>query len=229
MNGKTWGIFIVIVIAIVSGMIYMSMQDKLDLSDIDKQAASEIFTAEGRNGNIGDHVFGNKDAKVLIIEYGDYQCPGCATTAPVVRAVAKKYEDSTALIFRNWPIPSLHPNGRAASAAAEAAGLQGKIWEMHDLLFATQKSWQSASVSERSTLFADYASQIGINVDKFNKDSASEAVAKKIDFDTALGKIKGVTGTPALFVNGKQIESASVLEEEVKSALKKAGVEVKSE
>ena len=132
MNGRTWAVFIVIVVAVIGGMVYMARQDKLDVSDVGKDKAAGVLAAEDRNGNIEEHVLGKKDAKVVIVEYGDYQCPGCSTAAPKAKAVAEKYKDNVALIFRNFPIATIHPNARAAAAAAEAAGFQGKFWEMHD-------------------------------------------------------------------------------------------------
>lgn len=228
MDAKRWIVFVIIVAAVIGGMVYMSMQNKLDISDISNEKIAGILPAEPRNGEIADNFTGKKDAKVVLIEYGDYQCPGCKTTAPKARAVAEKYKDHLTLVFRNFPITSLHPNARAAAAAVEAAGLQGKFWEMHDLVFENQVEWQSANVSERTDVFAGYSSQLGLDVDKFKEDLASEKITKKLDFDVAIGRKNGVEATPAFFIGGKQIETSSdsSLEDAVKEALKKEGVKI---
>jgi len=228
MDAKRWIVFVLIVVAIIGGMIYTSMQNKLDVSNISDEQISRILPAESRNGDIADHVTGNKNAKVVLVEYGDYQCPGCKTAAPKARAVAEKYKEHVALVFRNFPITSLHPNARAAAAAAEAAGLQGKFWQMHDLIYENQEAWGSASGTERTAIFVDYAKQFGVDEGKFKEDLASEKITKKLDFDVAIGRKNGVTGTPAFFIGGKQIEmtSDSALEDAIEEALKKEGIKI---
>ncbi len=234
MNGRTWAVFIVIVVAVIGGMVYMAKQDKLDVSDVDKNKVAGVLAAEDRNGNIEEHVLGKKDAKVVIVEYGDYQCPGCSTAAPKAKAVAEKYKDNVALIFRNFPIPSLHPNARAAAAAAEAAALQGKFWEMHDLIYANQNTWSQATTNDRTEIFLGYARQLTLNEEQFKTDLSSAEITKKINFDVAIARQVGVTGTPAFYVNGELAEvkdknDADYLENAVKEALKRAGIEVKEE
>ena len=232
MNGRTWAVFIVIVVAVIGGMVYMARQDKLDVSDVGKDKAAGVLAAEDRNGNIDEHVLGKKDAKLIIVEYGDYQCPGCSTAAPKAKAVAEKYKDNVALIFRNFPIPSLHPNARAAAAAAEAAALQGKFWEMHDLIYANQDTWSQASTNDRTEIVLGYARQIGLKEEQFKEGLSDARITKKINFDVAIARTQGVTGTPTFYINGELVEStndADYLENAVKEALKRAGVEVKEE
>ena len=232
MNGRTWAVFIVIVVAVIGGMVYMARQDKLDVSDVGKDKAAGVLAAEDRNGNIEEHVLGKKDAKLIIVEYGDYQCPGCSTAAPKAKAVAEKYKDNVALIFRNFPIATIHPNARAAAAAAEAAGFQGKFWEMHDLIYANQDTWSQASTNDRTEIFLGYARQIGLKEEQFKEGLSDARITKKINFDVAIARTQGVTGTPTFYINGELVEStndADYLENAVKEALKKAGVEVKEE
>ncbi len=208
MNGKSWIIFGVIVVAIIGGLIYISPKNTVDVSDIEN-GSGKILGAEERNGNIGDHVFGNKDAKVLLVEYGDYQCnPGCRlfheNFSPIMQD--ETYKEQIAFIYRNFPIPQIHPNANAAAASAEAAGKQGKFWEMWDALFGNQAEWSAASPSERNEFFERYASALGVKLEQFRTDQASDAVSQKIRFDQALGKAAGVTGTPTLFLNGKKVD-----------------------
>ena len=229
MNKKSWIIFAIIVVAIVGGMIYISTQNRLNISDINNDQLNTTIGAESRNGDIADHEIGSKDAKVTIIEYADYQCPGCGTAAPKTEALAKKYKDHVRLIFRNFPIASSHPNARAAAAVAEAAGLQGKFWEMNELLYANQDAWKNANATERDSIFKSYAEQLKLNIDQYKTDIASNRVKNKIDFDMALGRKHGVAATPTFYINGKntEMDSSGSIESSVKEALKKAGVEVK--
>ena len=221
MNKKSWIIFAIIVVAIVGGMIYISTQNRLNISDINNNQLNTIISAESRNGNIADHEIGSKDAKVTIIEYG--------TAAPKAEALAKKYKDHVRLIFRNFPIASSHPNARAAAAVAEAAGLQGKFWEMNELLYANQDAWKNANTTERDNIFKSYAEQLKLNIDQYKTDIASNRVKNKIDFDMALGRKHGVAATPTFYINGKntEMDSSGSIESSVKETLKKAGVEVK--
>ena len=229
MNKKSWMIFAIIVVAIVGGMIYISTQNSLNVSDINNDQLNTIIGAESRNGDIADHEIGSKSPKVTIIEYADYQCPGCSAAAPKAKALAEKYKDHVRLIFRNFPIASSHPNARAAAAVAEAAGLQGKFWEMNKLLYTNQDAWKNANITDRDNIFKSYAEQLKLNIDQYKTDIASNKVKNKIDFDMALGRKHGVAATPTFYVNGKntEMDSSGSIESSVKEALKKAGVEVK--
>ena len=229
MNKKSWMIFTIIVVAIVGGMIYISTQNRLNVSDINNDQLNTIIGAESRNGDIADHEIGSKSPKVTIIEYADYQCPGCSAAAPKAKALAEKYKDHVRLIFRNFPIASSHPNARAAAAVAEAAGLQGKFWEMNKLLYTNQDAWKNANITDRDNIFKSYAEQLKLNIDQYKTDIASNKVKNKIDFDMALGRKHGVAATPTFYVNGKntEMDSSGSIESSVKEALKKAGAEVK--
>lgn len=200
MTKKAWLIFIVLCVAVVGGLIWLSRGAQVNVDDIDHAKAQD---ASDKNGQIGDHIIGPKDAKVTIIEYGDYQCPGCGQAAPVLKAVQERHPEHVAFIFRNFPLVSAHPNARAASAAAEAAGLQSKYGPMHDKLFANQAAWSTQNSTERTETFKNYAREIGLDVDKFVADLTADNVAKKIDFDVALARKVNVTGTPTIYVNGK--------------------------
>lgn len=202
MSRNAWIIFSILCIAVLGGLIWMSQGNRLDVSNIN---VNEVQAANEDNGNIADHTIGNPAAKVVIIEYGDFQCPGCASAAPVLKQVMDKYQDEALFVFRNFPLSTIHPNARAAAAAAEAAGLQGKYWEMHDKLFNTQSEWGNQNGSQRTDTFAVYARELGLDSDKLVADLGLDTISAKINFDTALGKKLGVTGTPAIFVNGEKI------------------------
>lgn len=230
MSGKAWIIFVAVCVILFGGLVFWSGRDRVDVSGVD---TNKIQPADKASGNIADHVFGNKDAKVVLVEYGDFQCPGCGSAHPAVKALSEKYEDQLAFVFRNFPLTSIHPNARAAAAAAEAAGLQGKYWEVHNALFENQDAWSSASASERSSVFAGYAQQAGLNQSEFatTLNERSVDINKKINFDIALGRKLGVSGTPTFYLNGKklnddQFNSSEALEKALLDEFKKQGVDV---
>ncbi|MBR3137930.1 thioredoxin domain-containing protein [Candidatus Saccharibacteria bacterium] len=163
------------------------------------------------NGEIGDHVKGNPEAPVLIFEYADYQCPGCASINTRVNRVVEQLDGKLAIVYRSFLL-SYHQNGTAAASAAEAAGLQGYWKEYADKLFEEQSEWEYADTSERTELFNKYFKEVTNNkgdLDKFNQDIASEAVSKKISFDMGIGKRVDVSGTPAFYVDGQLINWGS--------------------
>jgi len=176
----------------------------LDVSNID---TNSIIAASDQNGQIGDQVFGNPDSKVVFIEYGDFQCPGCGTVAPQIKAATEEYKDRVAFIFRNFPLTTIHPNARTAAAAAEAAGLQGKYWEMHNLIYESQSEWENLAINERTDTFVRYANEIGLDEATFMTDIASPEVNKKISFDQEIAKKVGVEATPTLYMNGEKLSS----------------------
>lgn len=229
MNKKSWIVFFAIVVLIVGGMIFLSLMNRLDVSDFDNAKILNPIAAESRNGHIGEHTFGSEKPKVTIIEYADYQCPGCSTAAPKAKELTEAYKDNVRLIFRNFPIASSHPNARAAAATSEAAGLQNKYWEMNELIFQNQDSWKNANAKDRDDIFRSYAEQLELNLDQFKADIASEKVKAKIDFDMAIGRKHGVTATPTFYINGEAVnmDQSGSIEAPLKEALKKAGVELK--
>ena len=205
MTRNGWIIFIAIAVILFGGLIYLSSRNAIDVSNINEQ---NVQGATEASGNIADHTTGTKDNKVILMEYGDYQCPGCGSAYTPLKTVTEKYEGQLTFVFRNFPLTSIHPNARAAAAAAETAGLMGKYWEMHDLLYANQSSWQSTSAKDRTNAFAGFASQIGLNSNEFTKNltEKSKQINQKISFDQALGKKLGVSGTPAIYLNGEKVE-----------------------
>lgn len=205
MTTKTWIIFAAVVVALFGGLIYLSTRNSIDVSNVNE---ASVLSASEQSGNIADHTLGNAKSKIVLIEYGDYQCPGCASAYGPLKTVSEKYKDHMVFVFRNFPLVSIHPNARAASAAAEAAGLMGKYWEMHNLLYANQDAWKNADTKERNTIFEGFASQIGLDAQEFASTlrERSEAINQKISFDQALGGKVDVTGTPAIYLNGKAVD-----------------------
>lgn len=207
MNTKTWIIFGVVCVALLGGLIALSRSQNpsTDISGVD---ANSIIDASAANGNIGDHVDGNRDSKVVLIEYGDFQCPGCGSIHPGLKKIVEDYNDKIAFVFRNFPLTSMHPNAVAAATAVEAAGLQNKYWPMHNLVFENQNLWNNLSAAQRTDKFIELATQAGVeNIDKFKTDLSAKSIGQKISFDQSLGKSQDVTGTPTLLLNGEKIES----------------------
>ena len=206
MSNVKWIIFGAVIVLILGGLVVYSRMSNpsTDVSNVD---ANSIIAASDQNGQIGDHVFGNPNAKVVFIEYGDFQCPSCGAAYAQVKAATEAYKDDVAFIFRNFPLTTIHPNARVAAATAEAAGLQGKYWEMHDTLYEGQTDWQSLSGDKRTNVFAGYAKSIGLDEAKFKTDLASPLVNTRISFDQAIGKKINVDSTPTFYLNGEKLSA----------------------
>lgn len=208
MNKASWIIFSVVVVLLLGGLVAWTRitNPPIDVSGVENNS---VIAASEQNGTISDHTTGSDSNKILLIEYGDYQCPSCAGASSNVNAIIEEYGDRITFVFRNFPLTSIHPNARAASAVAEAAGLQGKFWQMHDVLYEKQNDWNSLDSSQRTTVFNGYATGLGLDIEKFKTDLASKAVTQKINFDMALGKKVNVSGTPAFFLDGKEVDEAT--------------------
>lgn len=214
MNKTGWIIFSVVVAAVLAGLVVWTRiaNPPVDVSGIDN---GSLVAASANNGNIADHVIGKKDSKVLLIEYGDFQCPSCGEAYPSTKKIIEEYGDRIGFVFRNFPLTSIHPNARVAAATAEAAGLQGKYWEMHDMLYERQNDWNSLSGDKRGDIFNGYAQSLGLDINKFKSDlqgnntTGDTSINKKIAFDQALGKQFGVNATPTFFINGKQMDDTT--------------------
>lgn len=204
MNAKGWIIFAVVVVVLLGGLIGLSYagKPKVDLSKVNFNAP---IAASAQNGNVADHVFGNAKSPVVLIEYGDYECPYCAEAEPSLKTVYTTYQDQIAFVFRNFPLTTIHPNALAAAAAAEAAGQQGKYWDMHDQLYGGQQTWENLTGSARTNAFVTYAKQIGINTTKFKQDLSSTKLTDKIQFDQAIGNKLGINATPTMYLDGKKL------------------------
>jgi len=148
-----------------------------------------------------DHspIKGVKNAPVTIVEFSDFQCPYCANLQPTLRDVLNAYPKEVRLVFKFYPLP-FHPQAMNAAKAAEAAREQGKFWEMHDIIFQNFNK-----LTEQS--FKDFAHQLGLDMEKFSADFASNKYDEKIQKDMLLARSSDVSGTPTLFINGKRMRS----------------------
>lgn len=139
--------------------------------------------------------------KVQIVEYSDFQCPGCAAYRPLLEEVYEKYSDQVVIVYRHFPLPK-HQNATIAAQSAQAAGAQGKFWEMHDRIFENQNTWDDLSRAEAKTIFEGYAQELGLDMAKFTTDYGAEETAKVIAEQFVTGAKAGIQGTPSIFING---------------------------
>ncbi|PZF70763.1 DsbA family protein [Taibaiella soli] len=144
-----------------------------------------------------DHIQGSPDAPIELLEYGDYQCPHCGRAYPIVKKIQEQLGDKVRLVFRNFPLTKIHPQAKMAALATEAADLQGKYWEMHDLVFENQKRLHHTALKE-------YAQSLGLNIDQFDQDLNREDLAEKVENHFYSGMRSGVNATPTFFINGEK-------------------------
>jgi protein-disulfide isomerase len=167
----------------------------------------------------GEWSKGPKDAKVTLIEYADFQCPACASYHPIVKNVLEAYSDKVLFVYREFPLYTIHPNASISAQAAEAAGLQGKFWEMYDLLYTKQSEWAFVAGNRIVEQNLDvYAKSLGLDMDKFHADLNSDQVLKKIKVDVDGAIEAGVGRTPTFYLNLKQMQNPAS-EQEFKSLL----------
>ena len=153
------------------------------------------------------HVRGPANAAVTLEEFGDFQCPPCGALEGPLRQIERDYASSLRVIFRNFPFTN-HEHAHEAAYAAEAAGLQGRFWEMHDLLYREQSVW--AKSSDVQSLFDAYAGMIGLNLERFKKDVSGEQVKAKVEEDRKRGEALGVRNTPTIFINDESVPPTSL-------------------
>lgn len=149
--------------------------------------------------NSTDHIQGNDAASVTIVEFGDYQCQFCGDAYPILKEIEEAFGRQIRFVFRHFPLANAHQYAVPAALAAEAAGLQGKFWEMHDALFDNQYRLDG-------DLFDELAETIGLDLERFQQDSVSDALREKVENDFDSGVRSGVNGTPSFYVNGTKFD-----------------------
>jgi protein-disulfide isomerase len=157
-----------------------------------------------------DHIAGPPEAKVTMVEFGDYQCPHCKAALPVIAKLREKFGEQLRLVYRHFPLVKLHPEARLAAEAAEAAGAQGKFWELHALLFQHQQELEPEHL-------VVYASEIGLDEARFVADLNAHTYEARVREDLATGLRSGVNGTPTFFINGFRHNGGYALEGLVKA------------
>ena len=142
-----------------------------------------------------DHVLGPAGARVTLVEYGDFECPYCATAYPIITHVRDAFGPNLRFVFRHFPLRASHPHAGLAAEAAEAAGAQGKFWEMHDRLYERQDGLDGRALRK-------HARKLGLDLERFDDELATEVHRERIRQDIASGARSGVNGTPTFYVNG---------------------------
>jgi protein-disulfide isomerase len=168
----------------------------------------------------GDHVKGNPDALVTLIEYSDLQCPACRAQNDVIAKAWPPIKNSVRFVYRHFPLTQTHPHALEASYYAEAAALQGKFWEMHDLMFAQQQQW--SRLKDVTPVFDGFVANLGLDKEQFAKDVVSAAVKEKVATDLQSAKSARVAATPSFFLNGEpltDIGTPDKLKEAIRLAL----------
>lgn len=188
MNKQFLGILFVIV-ALLVGVFVLTKDKSSDPADA---------------GQVSNHVTGKGTKGVTLIEYGDFQCPACKSYYPIVKEVRKAYGDDVKFVFRHLPLIQIHNNAFIASRAAEAAGLQGKFFEMHDLMYENQESW--SQLPDPTQTFEQFAAQLELNQQQFKQDMSSETVSATINADIQEARAAGAASTPTFVINGERIE-----------------------
>jgi protein-disulfide isomerase len=152
-----------------------------------------------------DHVSGNADAPITLVEYGDYQCPYCGMAHPIVKEIQRQFGDSLRLVFRNMPLANVHPHAEAAAEAAEAVAEFGDFWAMHDLLYENQSNLGDVAL-------ARYAVQAGVDESAFTTALQSAAPRARVQRDLQSALRSGANGTPTFFINGVRYDGSWQLE-----------------
>jgi protein-disulfide isomerase len=162
-----------------------------------------------------DHIAGPDDASVTLVEYGDYECPYCGMAHPVVKRAQRDLGKQLRFVFRNFPLSEAHPHAQIAAQAAEAAGAQGRFWEMHDMLFEHQDALEVEDL-------LGYAASLGLDAKQIARDLDAGTYVKRVRDDFRSGVKSGVNGTPTFFVNGVRYDGSWANEKAFIGALRDA-------
>ena len=152
-----------------------------------------------------DHTTGATNPTVTLVEYSDFQCPACSAVYPMVKQLSQDFPDTLAVVFRHYPLRSIHANARLAAQATEAASLQNNFWEMHDVIFNTQTQW--SSLQDPTEFFVTLAESIGLNVEQFKTDLTSNTVVKAVNDSYNRATAMKLSGTPSFFLDGESLQN----------------------
>jgi len=191
----TWASFVIVIGLIIWGLIAAEKKSSKGTELL--PLPNEIVAT--------DHILGSETASVTLVEYGDFQCPACASFHPIVKRILEETGSSTVrFVFRHFPLQQ-HANAFPSARAVEAANLQGKFWEMHDMIYENQSDWES--ISNAVPIFIGYAKTLNLDIVKFEADMKLPEIEKIISDGYKAGVKANIRATPTFFVNGKQIQN----------------------
>jgi protein-disulfide isomerase len=211
-------IIIFLVLGVALGSAYYLKRSTNDVKPIANNAGTASTASPGASqanvtpggvpGAEPAHTLGPASAPAHLEEFGDFECPPCGLLHPILVEMHREFGDRLQITFREFPLVPPHQHAVAAASSAEAAALQGKFWEMHDILYENQKTWHEAF--DVRPIFEGYAKQIGLDVERFKQDVNGDAVARRLSQDGIRGHSLGVKGTPTVFLNGREVPFESL-------------------
>ncbi|MDP3956111.1 MAG: thioredoxin domain-containing protein [bacterium] len=193
----------------VALLVWGSVQTSSGTNTTDPDVAKDILVIRE-----DDWVRGaTSTSELALYEYSDFQCPACRAYEPILAEIMTEFGSRISLVYRHFPLKSIHFNANQAAMASEAAGLQGKFFEMHGLLFSEQSVWSSLSSEEMKAKVLEFATTLDLDVVKFESDLSSSQIAEVVSADLADGQSLGVNSTPSFFLGGKKLSNPQSLEE----------------
>lgn len=198
-NSLKWGLGAIVFLAVMYGLfVYLP-------NELSPTKDSTLFTVTD------EWIRGPEDAAITIIEYSDFQCPACGQYYPVLKQLKEEFPNDLRVVYRHFPLRQIHINADISARASEAAGQQGKFWEMHDAIFEAQQEW--SNVADPTEIFTGYALQIGIEKEAFLESLNSSTTAAAVSADEATGRSLAVQGTPTFFMNGEKLTNPRSFED----------------
>jgi protein-disulfide isomerase len=204
-NNKSFLIIGLITLAIFVGGIFLFGRGGSSNSSTNVVNSSLLVPANAiqTSGIVnGTYLPASASATLTLVEFGDYECPACGIYSPLVKELLTNFAGNVNYVFRNFPLTQ-HKNANISSYAVEAAGLQGKYWEMHEKMYATQADW--SNLSDPTSIFIGFAKDMGLDVNRFTNDLGSSIVKNKVQNDLNDGNTIGITQTPTFYLNGKKL------------------------
>ena len=197
----------VIGVALIIGLFLLASKGK---EEVKQEGEEEIKQKAELLAKLEGNFIGSKDAEIVIVEFSDFQCPACAIQGPIIKDVVREYPEDVKLVFKHFPLTSIHPNSPLAAEATESAAEEDKFFQMHDKLFENQKEWSTLDPNSMIERFVDYAKEIGIeDVDKFKYALQNGVYTDKVQQDLNLALELGLNSTPTVFFNGEILQDRS--------------------
>ena len=204
------GVLVAVIVAVVL-MSQRAPQDDTPTQSNSNSSAPPTGPRQVAAGAPDPYARGGASARITLEEFSDFQCPACGALEPGLRKVVNDYGERVRLVFRNFPLVQAHQYALLAARAAEAAGQQGKFWEMHDALYDHQEEWSKAM--EPRVQFDSYATRLGMDVQKFKADMERADLLERIKADMQRGNSLNVRGTPTVYLNGRELMPGKLVTE----------------